>query len=117
MAKAYRDVRQIIIKKVLHRMNQFTWSEIESSGSFTVAKDYRWGGIVGTLDSLVKDILDLGAAIVGTAVGAVIAVTQEAIGWIHANLGPGGTIGVLSGVAVFVVAAALGAGVGVVLIL
>jgi hypothetical protein len=56
-------------------------------------------------------------AIVGTAVGAVIAVTQEAIGWIHANLGPGGTIGVLSGVAVFVVAAALGAGVGVVLIL
>ncbi len=93
------------------------WSEIQSSGGFTVAKDYQWGGIVGTLDSLVKDILDLGAAIVGTAVGAVIAVTQEAIGWIHANLGPGGTIGVLSGVAVFVVAAALGAGAGAALIL
>jgi hypothetical protein len=93
------------------------WSEIQSSGSFTVAKDYQWGGVVGTLDGLVKDILDLGAAVVGTAVGAVIAVTQEAIGWIHANLGPGGTIGVLSGVAVFVVAAALGVAAGAALIL
>jgi hypothetical protein len=97
------------------------WSEIQSSGDFTVAKDYQWGGIVGTLDRLANDLvslhlLDFGAGVVGTALGAVIAVTQEAIDWIHANLGPGGTLGVISGVVVFAAAAALGAGAGAALI-
>ncbi len=97
------------------------WSEIKRSGSFTVAKDYQWGGIIGTLDRLANDLvnlhlLDFGAGVVGTALGAVIAMTQEAIEWIHANLGPGGTIGVLSGVVVFAAAAALGAPTGAALI-
>ncbi len=86
------------------------WSEIQSGGSFTVAKDYQWGGVAGTLDGLVKDILDIGAAVVGTALGAVIAVTREAIGWIHANLGVGGTIGILSGLVVFAAASLLTGG-------
>ena len=92
------------------------WSGIQSSGNFTVAKDYKWGGVVGTLDGLVKDILDFGASVVGTALGTVIAVTREAISWIHANLGPGGTLGVLAGVVVFV-AATLVTGGGAALIL
>lgn len=79
------------------------------------------GGIVGTLDRLANDLvslhlLDFGAGVVGTALGAVIAVTQEAIDWIHANMGPGGTLGVISGVVVFAAAAALGAGAGAALI-
>jgi len=97
------------------------WSQIKRSGSFNVAKEYQWGGLVGTLDKLAKDLvslhlLDFGAGVVGTALGAVIAVTREAIGWIHANLGPGGTIGVISGVAVFAAAATLGASAGAALI-
>lgn len=97
------------------------WSEIAESANYTVAKDYQWGGAVGTLGRLADDlvnlrILDFGADVVGTALGAVIAVSQEAMGWIHANLGPGGTIAIVTGVAVFAVAAALGAEAGAALV-
>ena len=97
------------------------WSQLKRSGNFTAAKDYQWGGAVGTLDRLADDLihlrlLDFGAGVVGTALGAVIALTQEAISWIDANLGPGGTLAVISGVAVFAAAAALGAGAGTALI-
>lgn len=91
----------------------FYWRQLSQSATFTAAKDYQWGGITGTLDRLATDlinlrILDFAAGVVGSALGTVVGVTQEAIGWLNANLGPGGTIGVLAGVAVFAVAAALG---------
>ena len=91
------------------------WSQLKRSGNFTAAKDYQWGGVVGTLDRLGNDlihlrILDFTAGVFGMALGAVIAVTKEAISWIYANLGPGGTLGVLGGVVVFAAAALLGAG-------
>jgi hypothetical protein len=90
------------------------WKQLSQSATFTAAKDYQWGGITGTLDRLANDlinlrILDFAAGVAGSALGAVIGVTQEAIGWLNANLGPGGTIGVIAGAAVFVAAAALGA--------
>jgi hypothetical protein len=77
------------------------WSLFDGSAPFNVTKDYQWGGLVGTLEGLVRDVLDLTAGAVGTAIGAVIGVTREAIGWIGANLGPAGTIAVLAGVVVF----------------
>ncbi len=97
------------------------WSQLKQGGHFTVGKDYQWEGAVGTLDRLAKDLitlhlLDFAAGVAGAALGAVIAVTREAIGWIHANLGPGGTLGIIGGVVVFAAAAVLGAGAGVALI-
>ena len=44
--------------------------------------------------------------------GVVIGVTKDAIGWIGATFGPGATLGLVGGVLVFAVSAALGIGVG-----
>ena len=53
----------------------------------------------------------------GAALGVVIGATREAIDWLGATLGPGGTLGVVGGVVVFAVATVAGAGVGTALIL
>ena len=47
----------------------------------------------------------------------MIGATREAIDWLGATLGPGGTLGVVGGVVVFAVATVAGAGVGTALIL
>lgn len=78
------------------------WDALAGGAQFSVAKEYQWGGVIGVAEALVRDVLDLFTGAVSTAIGAVIGVTREAIGWIGANLGPGGTLGVLAGVAVFV---------------
>jgi len=93
------------------------WNEIVNHAAFSVAKDYSWSGVVGTLADLVSDLLDIGAAVAGGTLGVVIALTREAIGWLHLNLGPGGTIGVIAGVVVFAVGAIAGLGIGQALIL
>jgi hypothetical protein len=54
-------------------------------------------------------ILDFGADVGGLAIGVVIGATREAVGWLNANLGPGVTIGIVSGIAVFAAASTLGA--------
>jgi hypothetical protein len=93
------------------------WNQIVNSGKFSVAHDYQWSGAVGTLAGLVDDLLDLGASAVGGALGVVIALTQEAIGWVGATLGPGGTFGVIGGALVFAVGAIAGLPLGTALIL
>jgi hypothetical protein len=75
-----------------------------------VAKEWAWGGVIGTLEDLAQDVLFGGVA--GFALGAVIGLTREAIGWLGARLGAGGTIGVVAGVVVFGVAALAGAPLG-----
>jgi hypothetical protein len=92
------------------------WNKIATT-TFSVAHDYQWSGAVGTLASLVDDLLDIGAVAVGGALGVVIALTQEAIGWLGTTLGPGGTFGVIAGVLVFAVGAAAGLPLGTALIL
>jgi hypothetical protein len=93
------------------------WNEIVNSGVFSVAHDYQWSGVIGTVDGLVHDLLDIGAAAVGTVLGSVIGMTREAIGWLHLTLGPGGTLGVIAGVVVFAVGNIVGLGIGTALIL
>ena len=93
------------------------WNQIVTSATFSVAHDYQWSGVAGGIASLVDDLIDIGAAAAGAAIGAVIALTQEAVGWLGATLGPGGTLGVIAGVAVFAVGAIAGFGVGSALIL
>ncbi len=93
------------------------WNQIVNSGNFSVAHDYQWSGAVGTLAGLVSDLSDLGASAVGGALGVVIALTQEAIGWVGATLGPGGTFGVIGGVLVFAIGAIAGLPLGTALIL
>ncbi|MEO9264737.1 MAG: hypothetical protein ABI282_11660 [Candidatus Baltobacteraceae bacterium] len=93
------------------------WNTIVSSGTFAVAHDYQWSGVLGGVASLVDDLLNVSAAVAGSAIGAVIGLTSEALGWLNLNLGPGGTIGIIAGVAVFVVGAIAGVGVGEALIL
>jgi hypothetical protein len=93
------------------------WDKIVNSGSFSVARDYQWSGAVGTLAGLVDDLIDIGAAAAGAALGVVIALTEEAIGWLGTTLGPGGTFGVIGGVLVFAVGAIAGLPLGTALIL
>jgi hypothetical protein len=93
------------------------WNQIVNSATFSTGHDYKWAGPVGTITDLVSELLDIGAGALGAAVGAVIGLTQEAIGWLGTSLGPGGTIGVIAGVAVFAVGAIAGLGVGTALIL
>ncbi|MBF6346873.1 hypothetical protein IU409_25660 [Nocardia cyriacigeorgica] len=93
------------------------WAQLAAAPTYGVAKDYQWGGVVGTLQDLVEDIFDIAAGAVGTALGVVIGATREAIDWMGATLGPGGTLGVVGGVVVFAVAAAAGAGIGAALIM
>ena len=93
------------------------WNEIVNHATFSVAKDYSWSGVAGTLAGLVSDLLDIGAAALGGTLGVVIALTREAIGWLHLNLGPGGTIGLIAGVIVFAVGAISGLGIGQALML
>jgi hypothetical protein len=87
------------------------------SATFSTGHDYKWGGPVGTITDLLGDLLDIGAGVLGSAIGAVIGVTREAIGFLGTSLGPGGTIGVIAGIAVFAVGAIAGFGVGTALIL
>jgi hypothetical protein len=89
------------------------WGKLKAGPpSFTVAKDYKWGGVVGTIEDLVKDIFDIGAGAIGDTLGVIIGATQEAIGLLGTTLGPGGTIGVIGGVVVFAIGAIAGPGVG-----
>jgi hypothetical protein len=97
-------------------MIQMYWNQIVNA-TFTVAHDYQWSGAAGALAGLVDDLIDIGAGAVGGALGVVIALTQEAIGWIGATLGPGGTFGVIAGVLVFAVGAVAGVPLGTALIL
>lgn len=92
------------------------WTQLQAGANYQVHKDYSWGGIVGGLTQLVSDLFDLGAGIVGAALGAIIGATREAIGWLGATLGPGGTLGVVGGVIVFAVGAVAGLPIGAALI-
>jgi hypothetical protein len=92
------------------------WEQLRTGAAYQVHKDYEWGGIVGGLTGLVADLLDLGAGFVGAALGAIIGATREAIGWLGATLGPGGTLGVVGGVVVFAVGAIAGLPIGAALI-
>jgi hypothetical protein len=96
---------------------QMYWDQIVKTATFSVANDYQWSGVAGGIANLLTDIIDLGAAAAGAAVGAVIGLTSEAIGFLGATLGVGGTLGVIAGVVVFAVGALSGLGAGSALIL
>src|SRR5215831_15991323 len=94
---------------------ELLWPQIASGATFEVAHDYSWVGLTGTFDRLADDLLhmrllDAAAAAVGAFTGVVIAATREALDWLNLDLGPGGTLGVLAGVGVFLAAPALGIG-------
>jgi len=93
------------------------WNQIVNSATFSTAHDYKWAGPVGTLVDLVGDLLDVGAGALGAAIGAIIGLTKEATSWMGTSLGPGGTLGVIAGVAVFLVADVAGFGIGTALML
>jgi hypothetical protein len=89
------------------------WDAINSpTTQFQVKVDFQLSGVLGFIEAVVTDLLDLGVGAVGAAIGAVIAVTREAIGSLNLNLGPGATIGVIAGAAVFVIGAFAGAPLG-----
>ena len=76
------------------------WADIQQ-GRLWVTKDYSATGIVGFVEDVAKFILDLGAAVVGGAIGVVLGLGAE-IGQVFGNLGIGGAFGVIAGVAVLV---------------
>lgn len=65
------------------------WSELSASPHLSVSKDWKWGGAIGGVQSVVEDVFRLGAGAVGAGLGVVIGVTQEAIGWMDQPLGAG----------------------------
>ena len=75
------------------------WPDIQQ-GRLWVTKDYSATGVIGFVQDLAQTILDIGASVVGGAIGVVIGIGGE-IGQVFGNLGIGGVIGVLAGVAVF----------------
>lgn len=87
------------------------WPRLTANPAFFAGKDYKWSGVIGTVADLFDDLVDAVAGAAGTALGVIIGATSEAIGWLGATLGPGGTIGVIAGVVVFAVAAVSGVGV------
>jgi hypothetical protein len=93
------------------------WGQLKAAPRYSVAKDYKWGGVVGTIEDLVKDIFDIGAGAIGDTLGVILGATREAIGWLGTTLGAGGTIGVIGGVVVFAIGTLAGGGVGGALVL
>ena len=87
------------------------WPSLQNA-QYRVAKDYSWGGIVGTFEDLINDLLDLGAGVLGATLGTIVGATREALDWMGLKLGAGGTIGVISGVIVFAVGVGSGVGIG-----
>lgn len=75
------------------------WADVQQ-GRLWVTKDYAATGVIGFVEDLAQTILDIGATVVGGAIGVVIGIGGE-IGQVFGNLGIGGVIGVLAGVAVF----------------
>jgi hypothetical protein len=87
------------------------WPQLIANPTFFAGKDYKWSGAIGTVADLFDDLVEAVAGAAGFALGVIIGATSEAIGWLGATLGPGGTIGVVAGVVVFAVAAASGVGI------
>jgi hypothetical protein len=94
------------------------WPEI-ADGTVWVTKQYDMTGIIGFIDDVYKDILDIAATVAGAAAGVVIGLSRD----FFQVLGKGGiseTLGVLAGIAVFlsgggfVLAATSGAAAGLV---
>lgn len=90
------------------------WDKLKPAGDpvFQVGKDYHWGGVAGTCNDLVKDVVTLGGGALGATLGVVIGATKEATDWMGLDLGPGGTLGVIAGLAVFEVGFVAGLGSG-----
>jgi hypothetical protein len=94
----------------------FFYDAFAAQPGYQVAKDYTWAGVVGAAEQLFADLLDVGAAVVGETLGVVLAATREATDWLDTTLGPGGTLAVISGFAIFALGAAQGANLGASLI-
>lgn len=75
------------------------WPEI-AGGTVWVTKQYDMTGVMGFIDDISKDILDIAATLGGAAAGVVISLSRD----FFQLLGKGGiseTLGVIAGVAVF----------------
>src|SRR5262249_44908466 len=61
---------------------RYHWIRIEASEArLDVSKDYTWGGVVGALDSVVREVVEVGAGAAGFAVGGIISVSSTLTGW------------------------------------
>jgi hypothetical protein len=88
------------------------WDRLKAGHQFAINKDYSVGGVLGTIADVFDEIARLFSGAAGVTFGVVIGVTKDAIGWLGATLGPGGTIGIIGGTVFFAVSAALGIGIG-----
>jgi hypothetical protein len=86
------------------------WFDIVN-GDLAVSKEYSATGVLGALQDLAADVLNLVTAAGSLVVGLVISLTSK-IGDIFHSFGLGETFGVIGGLVVFAFAIASGAGVG-----
>jgi hypothetical protein len=95
----------------LNPLVKLHWRQIRASHQFNIRKDYSVGGVLGSFADVYDEIVSLVGGAVGASLGVVIGVSKDAVGWIGATFGPGGTLGLVGGVVVFAVSASLGVGV------
>ncbi|GAA4355544.1 hypothetical protein GCM10023165_47780 [Variovorax defluvii] len=86
-------------------------------GTLSVSKDYAPTGVIGFVQDAAKFFLEIGATAVGAAAGVILALGSE-VGQLFGQLGLGGVVGVVGGIAVLafggsiVLAVAAGVAVG-----
>jgi hypothetical protein len=96
------------------------WDQFVAGSQFVAHKDYEWDGVLGTLRDVpmfIADILGFAVDVVAGGLGCVIGATLEAASALGIDFGPGGTLGVLAGVAVYAVSIGTGLPIGASLIM
>ena len=81
------------------------WPEV-LAGRLWVTKQYDTTGIVGFVEDLLQDVVDVVAGVAGAALGVIIGLTAE-VGQLFGTLGLGVTFGIIAGVVVFASGGAL----------
>lgn len=80
------------------------WDKVQSGDAhLEIAIDWEWSGIIGDVGTLLEDIGKFVIGAPGFALGTIIAATSEAVGWLGAALGPGVTLGIVSGMICFLI--------------
>ncbi len=85
----------------VHPLISFFWPNADfAAGTLWVTKDYSVDGLVGFVQDLSKLFLDVTVGAASLGIGLVLCVGRE-IGQIFSNLGEGGALGFIAGMAVF----------------
>ena len=104
-----KRVNETVTESGSNPLIAINWGWIQLQSQVQIFLDLQYTGPVGAVVKVVEDVLGFAA---GAVLGVVIGVTADALKVFNVSLGPGDSIGVISGVLVFAIAAVAGLGVG-----